>query len=261
MILDLTKQTNYIVAVEEPDVELDFPRVYEQPLPPAIECDSDDMEALVKKVQKFQASNDKEKFGQAYNQLVKKFQPLITWAISCWHYLLTTEGCRFLLRSPSQKNFFRGDYRAFIEADFQKFVYSAFKKIALKYNRGLRHERFSTYVQEGFWNRILKGYRRLQIPQDRRQRQLTGYSYLRCSPYLFLNSYHQNRVDSIVGMLPKTEQRLIELYFLRFFTENAIAKVKRITISAFRRRKKKAMMHILKKDRLVYVLLLQIERY
>ena len=90
---------------------------------------------------------------------------------------------------------------------------------------------------------------------------LTGYSYLRCVPYRFLNTHHDTLVQDVVQALPVTERQVMELYFLRFFTEDAAAQAQGIALGTCRAYRQRAMRHLVRTHRLAAALLLQIERY
>jgi hypothetical protein len=104
-------------------------------------------------------------------------------------------------------------------------------------------------------------YATLENPADPLQRKLTGYSYLRCVPYQFLNPYHHHRVYQAVRQVPPPLRETVELYYLSFYTEEATASRIGASPFAFRRRRAAAMRAICSRDFLSHALLLQIERY
>lgn len=248
---------------EAPPLELDRPRVFQQPRIPRF-CRGDaPLPRLVARAQRDLERADTSAFGQVYGELLAEFQPAIQWALSCWEFLLSTEGCRFLPRSVHEKLYCRGDYRVFTEADFHRSVHKAFKECLLNYFQLQRpqSETLSFYLKRNFWPTILKTYQTLEQPPDPRERRLTGYSYLRCIPYQFLNSYHHDRVWSVVEQLPVSERQLVELYYLRFYKEEAVLVTLQISQHAFQRRRAKALRAVASADPLARALLTQIERY
>jgi hypothetical protein len=211
---------------------------------------------------------DTASFGLVYGQLTAAFAPLIQWAHSCWEYLLAQKGCRFVARSLHEKAYCRGDYRAFTERDFERLVHSAFRSVAEEYlkERVANNGRptalsFESALRLRFWPKIVECYEALENPPDPNQRKLTGYSYLRCIPYQFLNPYHHRRVYAAIQRLPKPLMDVIELYHLRFFKEEAVAKRLNLSIPTLHQRLKNGLRTIASEDFLSFVLLKQIERY
>jgi hypothetical protein len=238
---------------------VNYTEVVRRPASPGIPCDSTMISPLLRRVKQCIVKNDREGFGVHYNRLLNGFDDLVEWAVSCWDYLVTTEGCRFLERQPAEKQCHRGDYRAFDHKDYSRLVYRMFKEFVISYKGKVSN--FASYVGENFWNRILAEYRNLENPADERQRKLTGYSYLRCIPYQFLNDYHHIMVYCVLQTLPRDEQSVVQLYFLSFFTEETVAKMKLIEIAEVQRYRDAALRRIRSIDPLVYALLRQIERY
>ncbi len=242
--------------------DLAMPRVYRQPAQPA--CLRRNRVPLERLLREAKAAREQERasaFGQTYGQLTAEFQPLLQWALSCWDYLLTLEGCRFLARPPHEKLYCRGDYRVFTEKDFHSLVLSSFKNClqeCLDYSAGVS---LMVHLQSQLWPKISSTYKALENPPDSRQRKLTGYSYLRCVPYQFLNSLHHERVYEVVNYLPLPLRQVIELYHLRFFRDDAVKEKLNISGYAFRRRLSLALRTIAARDYLSFILLKQIERY
>ena len=248
------------IVEELKDHEIELPRVTEQPSFPSFQLRGSDITRSLMVAQFHYRSGNGSLFGDFYNKLIAKFQSAIRWAISCWDYLLSTQGVRFILRHPSERVYLR-DLRAFTAKDYVKLVYRTFKKCVLEFEGEPDNQDFVRYIQVEFWTRILNEYRELENPEDPRQRKLTPYSYLRCTPYQFLNSYHHQRVYAILECLPNKERKLIELYFLNFFKEDVIAHKIQIATWVVNRRIQKSLRHLFHLDPLTHALLLQIERY
>lgn len=242
------------------EYEIELPRVYEQPPFPSFQARGCDVTTLLKELKKQCQTGNNKLFGEFYNKIVTRFQPVIRWAISCWDYLLSTQGVRFLPRHPFERSYSR-DLRAFTDKDYEKLVYRTFRKCVLEFEVGFDNCDFIQYFQTGFWDRILNEYSKLENPEDQRQRKLTPYSYLRCTPYQFLNPYHRRKVHAAVKTLPRKERKVIELYFLNFFKEGVIAHKMHLPKSLVLQRKQKALRRLYQLDYLTYALLLQIERY
>lgn len=252
------------IEEEAPPPTIAMPRVYRRPAAPEFSRRNrsiPSIPSILAKAKKAYQAADRPAFGIAYGELTVQFQPGIAWAFSCWEFLLSTEGCRFLPRSSDEKRFCRGDYRIFTEADFRRFVYRAFKDCLQEYLKEALPVTFDWYLKQAFWSTILKGYRSLEQPADPRERVLTPYSYLRCSPYQFMNGTHQERVYSTVGKLFPLHRQVVDLYYLRFYRQEAVASTIRISPIAFRRRQLQALRTLATADPLTYVLLTQIERY
>ncbi len=250
-----------IVEEEAPPLQLEMPRVYRRPPMPLPPRRKKAVRKLVREAREASARSDWPAFGLAYGELTVLFQPMIHWGLSCWEYLLSIEGCRFVCRLPEEKKYCRGDYRAFSEKEYSSLVYKAFRNCLLAYSSQQEPGDFSLFIRKNFWTELLERYKAMAQPPDPRQRILTGYSYLRCVPYRFLNDLHHARVTKIISRLPEKMRRVVELYYLRFFTKEAAQEVLEINHLAFRRRQMAALRSISEEDRLSYVLLRQIERY
>ena len=213
--------------------------------------------------------------GSDYQELVNEFQPLFTWAIACWDYLLSTEGCRFLPRQGEQRYGMRGDYRAVTDKDFSRLIHKLFRTCVFEFANAKSqasltnghasepHEppRLGPWLRQRFWPLVRETYRRLEQPADLRQRILTPYSYLRCVPYHFLNDFHHELVYTTAQRLPILEWRAIDAYFFHFYTEVASAQAMGCSVEESMGWLRQAMIKLLLRDRLVYCLLRQIERY
>ncbi|MFH1776382.1 MAG: hypothetical protein ABH952_02315 [Candidatus Omnitrophota bacterium] len=253
-----------ITPSPQADEKICYEKVYTQPQMPFLlrkNTEKDTIFPLISKTQYLYSRNNREKFGKSYLQLINNFQPAINWAISCWDYLLTIEGCRFLLRTEAQRKIHRGDYRAFVQRDFQRLVYAMFKKSVLTFKKNRLHKNFYHFLKTGFWDKISKTYQAFENPRDRRQRKLTAYSYLRCCPYQFLNNYHHQLVYKNIETLPIEQKNIIESYFLNFFKYQATAQKYNRSVIKVKQQKHAALNRLYKKDPLVCALLLQIERY
>jgi hypothetical protein len=186
--------------------------------------------------------------------------------VACWDYLLTTEGVRFLPRLGEQRAYVRGDYRAFTDRDYSRLTHRIFRACVLDYIGQptveiAQRPSLAAWLRERFWPRVVEAYRELNRPFDPQQRDLTPYSYLRCVPYQFLSPFHHGLVYEAVGRLPEPEQRVIDAYFLRFFTLDATAARLADLPSACEERLRRGLTRLLVQERLVYCLLRQIERY
>ncbi|MCM8779096.1 MAG: hypothetical protein NC834_04875 [Candidatus Omnitrophica bacterium] len=249
------------LLAEEPPLELDFPRVFVQPRLESCSQGKKDIPRLLKKIEQSKKERNGETFTEAYNELVVEFRPILNWAHSCWDYLLTTQGVRYLMRPEGEKLYCHGDYRAFTDRDFHRLIYKVFKECILDCAGKNNCKNFILYLKKNFWKRILEEYNKLENPPDPKQRKLTPYSYLRCVPYEFMNRYHQERVEGILKRLKCEEQEIVKLYFLNFYRIEEILRIKNLTPQAFQNFKKDILYKIACLDTLVYSLLLQIERY
>ncbi len=259
----------FFVEEEAPPLDIEMPRVYRRPALRDFRRGRAGLAGLLRRLRQAYAEADAQGFGRAYGELTSEFQPAIQWAHSCWEYLLTTRGCRFLPRSPHEKQYCRGDYRACTEPEFQSLVYRVFRGYLLEWlgnpspagfeNR--LQSGFEAYLRESFWASVERSYRSLEDPPDPKQRKLTGWSYLRCVPYEFLNPYHHKRVYESVGRLPGELKRVVELYYLSFYREEAVLAQASISLHAFRRRRALALRRLAGTDTLSSILLQQIERY
>lgn len=252
-------QTAQLVA-EEPALEIALPQVFSQPPLPALQREKlPHVEWLVAKLARTHV--DGEALGPDYQALVHEFQPLLVWAVSCWDFLLSTEGCRFVLRKGDERLLCRGDFRAVTYQDFSRLAHRIFRQCALDYARTMPEASFAGYLRGAFWHRLAAAYRELDAPPDPRQRTLTAYSYLRCVPYQFLNPYHQALVSAAVEARPVDERQALSSYFFHFFTLEATAEVAGRPAEAVEASVQRSLVDLLIHQRLAYCLLRQIERY
>lgn len=250
-----------LIEEECPALDIAMPRVYRRPVMPFLQRRRKPLQHLIQEAHRAYRAADGVGFNKAYGQLTSEFNPAIQWALSCWEYLLSTEGCRFLPRSAYEKSYCRGDYRVFTENDYHRLVHKAFKDCLIKHVADSKEQSFHSFLRESFWVEIVNGYRGLENPPNSNQRRLTGYSYLRCAPYQFLNGHHHRRVYKAVKRLPLQLQQVVTLYHLHFYKEEAVVTQAGISLHIFRRRRTEALKRIAAKDRLSCALLTQIERY
>ena len=251
-----------VYVQEEPALEIALPQVFEQPALIALQRGKlPRVEALVAQIFRRQQSQPDGPLGADYQELILEFQPLFAWAIACWDYLLSTEGCRFLPQKNKQAAGARGDYAAMSDKDYSRLVHAVFRACVFEFAQQPAAPSLAPWLRERFWPLILEGYRRLENPPDPRQRILTPYSYLRCVPYEFLNEFHQDLAYATVHRLPDLERQAIDAYFLHFFTEPAAAEAVQVPMEECRGLLRQALTKLLIRDRLVYCLLRQIERY
>lgn len=247
---------------DEPALKLDRPQVFQQPPAPRFFAKSRaSLSPLVRRALAARDAGDTPAFGAAYGELVVAFRPGLDWAISCWDYLLSTEDCRFVPRDLSEKRYCRGDYRALTDRDFPRFVHRVFKQHLLNYRPGEHDPSLHGHLRRTFWQSVLGTYRRLEQPADARQRTLTALSYLRCTPYRFLNEHHESMVRVTIHALPMEDRLPIERYHLRFYTQDAAAAELGLSSEAFEGRLQRALASVRGRDLLSYYLLRQIERY
>lgn len=257
-----TLQGRTVYVQDEPALELALPQVFTQPMLTALQRGRlPNAEALVAKIARHQAEQPGAPLGQDYQELVTEFQPLFTWSTACWDYLLSTEGCRFILRNGEHRYGIRGDYRVVTDKDYSRIVHGIFRATVMEFAREPDAPSLAAWLRERFWPRILESYRQLEQPADPRQRVLTAYSYLRCVPYQFLNEFHQHLVHEALAHLPERERQAIDTYFLHFFTEAAAAQHLVCGIDEFESVLRQGLVKLLVNDRLSYCLLRQIERY
>ncbi len=262
-ILEEFRDDDVIIETPPPPIE-ELPRVYAQPKAPPQFHRARNVGAvplLVLRCQRCLNREDTSGFGKSYSLLVNEFQPGIRWAISCWEYLLSTEGCKFLPRSVHERKCRRGDYRAFLEADYHRLVHQVFKRSLIDYLHQTTSLDFAYYLAARFGENILGTYRDLDIPENPQQRRLTPYSYLRCTPYQFMNNYHHQKVSSLIWSLPERKRKAIEYYFLHFFTVDSAAKMTETTPEEFVLLIHKTLRQLRHRNKLVLYLLQQIERY
>ena len=257
-----TVEETTVFVQDEPALEIALPQVFTQPTLTVLQRGKlAHVEALVAKMFRNAQSNPMAALGPDYQELVTEFQPLFTWAMACWDYLLSTEGCRFVLRQGPQKHGARGDYRAVTDKDYSRMVHGMFRACVWDFAQDPSAPSLSLWLRERLWPRLVEAYRRLEQPPDARQRRLTPYSYLRCVPYQFLNDYHHQLVYTTTQRLPSVAWQTINTYFLHFFTESATAGALGLTEEASLDVLRQALVTLLVHDRLVYCLLRQIERY
>lgn len=199
--------------------------------------------------------------GPDYQTLVNEFQPLFTWGLACWDFLLTTEGCRFIPRMGGDRSAYRSDYRVFTDADFSRLLHRVFRQCVLEFAQTAVEESLSGYLRARFWEQVRASYQRLEQPPDPRQRKLTAYSYLRCVPYQFLNDYHHELVHRTLRQLSAEELSVVQAYFLQFGTPAATADAVGRSVEDTETVLRRALTSLLIEHRLVYCLLRQIERY
>jgi hypothetical protein len=197
----------------------------------------------------------------AQQQLNAAFAPLLQWAITCWDFLLTAEGCRFLARTPGEKTSVRGDYRVCTIADYHRLVAHTFRQSLAHFVEQDDYQSLEVFLQSTFWPAIQARYDALRHPVDVRQRCLTPYSYLRCTPYQFLNAHHQVRVMDAVRRLPAAERHIVQSYFLQFYTIQSIAAAQDMSLRRIGMLRRRAVHRLASLDTLSAALLLQIERY
>lgn len=250
------------IEEEAPPLEMDWPRGLRRPTPPALlRKGRTPLSALLAQARRAHLDGKPAAFGLSFGTLTAEFQPALQWLLSCWDYLASSQGCRFIARTPEEKAYCHGDYRVFTEKDFERLVTTVFKERLIAYSEETPRGGFEGYLRQTLWAAVQCRYLALENPADPTQRKLTGYSYLRCVPYQFLNPYHHNRVTRAVRQIPAVLRETVELYTLCFRTEEAA--ISRIGVSpfAFRRRRAAAMRAISSGDFLSHALLLQIERY
>jgi len=240
---------------------LERPRTFRQPPPPPFLRGRLSVPKLMRHAHRAHQQHNSPELGKIYGQLVVEFQPAIRWIISCWEFLLSTEGCRFLPRTADEKRYCHGDYRVLLEKDFTSFAHRVFKQQFLGTLDAQGSKSFHSHLYRNLWPAVRKAYCALENPPDPNQRKLTGYSYLRCVPYRFFNSAHQKRVNRTIRKLPGDERQVLELYTLRFYREEAVLGAVNLSPETFRRLRTRALRNIVKQDRLSCALLLQIERY
>ena len=251
-----------ILVQEEPDLEIALPQMFDQPELAVLQRGKvPHVEALVAQIYKAYQHNPKAGLGPDYQDLVTEFQPLFSWATACWDYLLSTEGCRFVLRNGEQKAGIRGDYRAITDKDYSRLVHTIFRACVLDFAQEPTAPSMGSWLRQRFWPLTLEAYRRLENPPDPRQRVLTPYSYLRCIPYQFLNDFHHDLVYTTVQRLPEVARDAVNAYFFHFFTEGACAHALGCSADECLERLRQTLVKLLIDHRLVYCLLRQIERY
>ena len=260
----MVQLAEYPLWIDEapPPLEADWPRAFRRPTPPAsLRRGRNSLPTLLHQARCAHLSGQPAAFGQAYGTLAAEFQPALGWLLTCWDHLASSQGCRFVARTPEEKAYCRGDYRLFTEKDFERLTYSVFRERLIAYLEETPQGGFEEHLRQTLWASVRGRYAALENPADPLQRKLTGYSYLRCVPYQFLNPYHHHRVYRAVRQVPPLLRKTVELYYLSFYTEEATALRIGASPFAFRRRRAAAMRAICSRDFLSHALLLQIERY
>ncbi len=251
-----------VLVQDEPALEIALPQVFDQPVLASLQRGKlPHVEALVAKIFRGYQANPTAGLGQEYQELVTEFQPLFAWAIASWDFLLSTEGCRFVLRNGEQKYGARGDYRAVSDKDFSRLIHGVFRICVLGFAQQPEAASLNHWLRERFWPLTVESYRHLEQPADPRQRVLTAYSYLRCVPYQFLNDFHHDLVYSTTQRLPPKEWDAINTYFFHFYTQTATAEALSCSPQEAEALLRRALTTLLVNHRLVYCLLRQIERY
>jgi hypothetical protein len=261
--LTLEPLEELVQVQEEPALEIALPQVFTQPPLTVLQRGNlPRVEELIARLYHTHiARNGTSHLGPDYQALVNEFQPLFAWAIACWDYVLSTEGCRFVLRSGDEKLYCRGDYRVVTDKEYSRMVHRIFRQCVAEFAQQPLVHSFASFLRTRFWDAILCTYRNLEDPPDPRQRKLTPYSYLRCIPYRFLNAFHHELVTRTIQKLSSGPLRAIELYFLHFHTLPAAAEAMHLPTEAVEEALRRGLLTLLLEDRLVYCLLRQIERY
>ena len=274
--LEPIQDSGTIRVQDEPALEIALPEVFLQPELTILQRGKlPNVERLVTDLAQRHLADPDGSLGSDYQELVNEFQPLFTWAIACWDYLLSTEGCRFLPRQGEQRYGMRGDYRAVTDKDYSRLIHKVFRTCVFECASATErapitnghttepHEppRLVPWLRQQFWPMVLDAYHQLEQPSDPRQRLLTAYSYLRCVPYHFLNEFHHELAYTTVQRLPIQEWRALDAYFFHFYTEAAAAQALNCSVDECLGWLRQAMIKLLLRDRLVYCLLRQIERY
>ncbi len=249
--------------LEEPELEIALPHGISQPPLMSVQRGQlSHVEWIVARLHRAQlALPEPGPLGRNYQAVVNEFQPLLAWTLSCWDYLLSTEGCRFTERTDQEKLWYRGDYRPVLQRDFSRLAHRAFRQCVLDYAQTTTEATLAHFLKARLWPTIVVAYRRLAEPSDPRQRRLTPYSYLRCVPYQFLNACHQRMVMDAVDQLPDVESHAVDAYFLHFLTLASTAKRMACSPDEAEGRLRRGLLAMLPNNRLAYCLLRQIERY
>lgn len=249
---------NLQLILEEKPPELDYIPVFYQPKLRKLKATNLDIKPLIKWAKICYQRKDMEEFAKVYNQILQEYKPLIDWAFSCWDYLLTTQGYRYLPRKGTDKYFCHGDYKIFGQREYKKLLNRCFKELFLNYQPD---GNFTGYLRYNYWNKVVEAYNELRKPKSEKERLLTDLSYLRCIPYRFLNRYHQERVNNTLNLLDPLEKKVVYLYFLKFYTEEAVCQETNLDAAEMNSVKEKALNKLQTKDKICYALLKQIERY
>lgn len=260
---ELSSSEEVVAVQEEPALEIAIPQVFIRPPLTAVQRGKlPNPSQWIEKFQRLHAQhNGSTALGPEYQAFVNEFQPLFTWSIACWDYLLSTEGCRFLLRGGDERLSTRGDYRAVTDTDYSRLVHRVFRQCVFEFVPSPEALSFAGFLRAHFWEAVRQAYRKLDEPADARQRRLTPYSYLRCVPYHFLNDFHHNLVRQRLARLPAGDHDAISYYFLNFFTLQATVEAMQRPAELVEEILRRGLTSLLIEDRLVYCLLRQIERY
>lgn len=250
-------QTNDLLKIEdEPALDFALPQTFAQPPLTVLQRGKlRHVEWLVAKLYQLPT------LGPQYQALVNEFEPLFAWGMACWDFLQSTEGCRFMLRQHDDRTHYRGDYRAVTHKDYGRMLHRLFRQCVLDFAQTAVEQSLSAYLRQRFWPAVVEAYRQLDVPPDPRQRKLTGYSYLRCSPYRFLNPFHHTLVTDILRTFSSSTAQATSFYFLNFYTLDATGEAMRQPTEAVEDTLTRALSQLLIEQRLVYCLLRQIERY
>ncbi|MBI4323458.1 MAG: sigma-70 family RNA polymerase sigma factor [Candidatus Omnitrophica bacterium] len=277
VVLDSDLDADELVQVQdEPALEIALPQVFIQPTLTTLQRGklphvewlvarlyqrAGDRAGTVLAGEEVPRAAERAALGPDYQALINEFQPLFTWGMACWDFLLSTEGCRFLPRHPGDKVCYRGDYRVVTDVDYSRLLHRVFRQCVLACARTSIEQSLTGYVRVHFWNAVLSAYRELENPPDPCQRTLTAYSYLRCTPYQFLNAYHHELVHRTLHALPPQERRILDAYFLHFLKLEAAAQAASLPVEQTGAALRRGLVTLLLEHRLVYCLLRQIERY
>ena len=251
-----------VAVQEEPALEIALPQVFTQPPLVVLQRGkAKDVEGLIGQIYRTHLRQPGGALGPDYQSLVTEFQPLFAWSVASWDYLLTTQGCRFLLRGSDEKLCTRGDYRAVTDTDFSRLTHRAFRQLMLRFAEQTDEPSFAAFLRQRFWETVVESYVKLEDPPDPRQRKLTAWSYLRCVPYQFLNPFHHELVHQGLSKLPDEQRRALGAYFLDFSTPQATAQMLQCSLDDAQERIRQGLVSLLLSERLIYCLLRQIERY
>lgn len=262
LALEPTQREDLVYVQEEPALDIILPQLFVMPeLKTMTRGKIISVEALLARIYRDAQADPHAPLGRDYQELIAEFQPFFTWAMACWDFLLTTEGCRFVARNGNQKVGVRGDYRVLTHKDYSRLVHRIFRQLVLAFAQQPEAASLSAWIRERCWPQILETYQRLSQPEDPRQRLLTPYSYLRCVPYAFLNPAHDILVASALQQLTSRERLAAQTYFLAFHTETATAEVLGCSAEACTDTLRQGLVKLLIHRRLAYCLLRQIERY
>lgn len=261
-VAQLEDADRLVLVQEEPALDLALPRVFRRPAPPAAFTRGRiPVAALVQRAREAHQAGAAPQFGEACGELFIECQPALQWAAACWDYLLSTEGCRFMPREMGERRYHRSNYRAVTEPDYARLVHRTFKDRLLAYVPAEHGHSFTGYLRQSFWPALRDQYRQLNQPVDARHRTLTPLSYLRCTPYQFLNEYHEGLVREVLRALAAADRRVLERYYLQFFTTEAAGEATGLTPPLFETARAVALRRLRGRSALAYHLLRQIERY